>query len=50
MKIKVKQLFIDKFDGKTEYKPGKTYDFDDERAKDLIARELGEEVKTRTRA
>jgi len=43
MKVKVLQLFVDKYNHITRYEPGTVCEFDDERAKDLVERGLAEE-------
>ena len=42
MKIRVISEFYDKFHTSTLFKVGMVLDFDDERAKDIIAKKLGE--------
>lgn len=42
MKVKVVREFRDKFNFNKVYKVGNFYEFDNERAKDIIARGLGE--------
>lgn len=43
-KIKVKQVFRDKFDNTIRYKVGQILDIDEERAADLVKRNLAEFV------
>ena len=45
MKIKVVSEFYDKFHTSTLYKEGEVVDFDEARAKDIIARKLGVKVE-----
>ena len=45
MKVKVKNTFIDKFNRSRVYSPGDVVEFDDERAKNIVALSLGEYVK-----
>ena len=42
MKVKVLQLFVDKYNHITRYEPGTVHEFDDERAMDLVKRGLAE--------
>lgn len=47
MKVKVIQEFRDKFNYNTVYKVGEVYEFEEERAKDILARKLGVEDKVK---
>lgn len=46
VKVKVLHIFRDKFDHVTVYQAGKTYEFDAERAEDLVSRGLAKLIKT----
>ena len=45
MKVKVKNTFIDKFNRSRVFNPGDVVEFEDERAKNIVALGLGEFVK-----
>ena len=45
MKIKVTNTFIDKFNRSRVFNPGDVVEFEDERAKSIVALRLGEAVK-----
>ena len=42
MKIKVKSAFVDKFNRSRVFNPGDVVEFEDERAKNIVALSLGE--------
>lgn len=42
MKIKVKSVFLDKFDTSIRYTPGQELEFQPERAKDVVERGLAD--------